>query len=71
MQTSMALTASSTSPDFRITADACSTKTLTANSTCSVTVQLSPTSAGPLSGVLNVNAAPGWSAQAALTGSGT
>jgi hypothetical protein len=69
--TSTALSVSSATPDFTITADTCSTKTLAASATCTVNVQLSPTVAGPVSGSLNVNAQPGWSAQAALTGAGT
>jgi hypothetical protein len=70
-QPSTALTISSTSADFRVISDGCSAKPLQASATCGVTVQLFPTTTGPVSGQLNVDAAAGWSAQAALTGSGT
>jgi hypothetical protein len=68
---STALSVTSATPDFTITADTCSTKTLAGGASCTLNVQLSPTVTGPLTGSLNVNASPGWSAQAPLTGSGT
>jgi hypothetical protein len=56
--------------EFQIAADTCSTMTLAAMATCTVSVEFAPGSPGPKSGTLEVTSTPGGTAAAALTGSG-
>jgi photosystem II stability/assembly factor-like uncharacterized protein len=68
-QTSTTHTTTVSPASFRVTADTCAGRTLTAGASCAVTIQFHPTIGGPIAGSLTVDGGVG-SATASLTGTG-
>lgn len=58
------------STHYQLVSDSCSNQSLDAGSTCSVTVAFAPSVAGDFPSVLTVEASPGGSASATLSGTG-
>jgi hypothetical protein len=65
------ITATASSPAFRITANTCTGTNLAANATCNVTIQWLPTVVGTITGSFTVAGSPNFSVSATLTGTGT
>jgi len=64
------LSTASSPAAFRVVGDTCAGRTMGSGASCTVTLQWFPSTVGTIGGSLTVNGPPGWTAAAALTGTG-